>query len=81
MLDSFNITSNIVPQTECSQVIIDILKKYIRFEYFKSNKSYLFEKKGSNKQTKYSPIILDHTDRVYIDNFEFEEYFQNIEIN
>ncbi len=79
MLNNFNISS----KTAQSNWIFannyrNILKKIqIRLDYFKNNKSFLFEKKNLDKSTKYLPINLENTNNeIYIDgNFESEKYF------
>ncbi len=81
LLNNFNISSYIAPSEWIfSNNYRDLLKKVnIFFDKFKSNKSFLFEKKNSNKLTEFSPLILENTnDTIYIDgNFESEKYFSD----
>jgi hypothetical protein len=81
MLNNFNISSNIEPNNWIfSNQYTNFVKKfYLKLDYFKKNKSFLFEKKNLNKSTYFDAINIDNTaNTFYIDgNFESEKYFVN----
>ena len=81
MLNNFNISSNIEPNNWIfSNQYTNFIKKfYLKLDYFKKNKSFLFEKKNLNKSTYFNAINIDNTaNTFYIDgNFESEKYFVN----
>ena len=82
MLDNFNISSNIAPANWIfSNLYTNLIKKfYLKLDYFKRNKSFLFEKKKFDKSTYFSSININNTNNTfYIDgNFESEKYFIDV---
>ena len=81
MLDNFNISSKKAPTDWVfSNNYDNFFKKiYMKLDYLKKKKSFLFEKRNHDKSTFFSPIQINNTDEVfYIDgNFETEKYFIN----
>jgi hypothetical protein len=79
MLNNFDISSNIAPSNWVfANEYRNILKKmYIKADFFKKNKSFLFEKKKFDKSTFFNPVDIDNTNKIfYLDgNFESEKYF------
>ena len=82
MLDNLNISSEIAPSNWIfSNKYTNLVKKiYIKLDYFKTNKSFLYEKINHDKSTRFTPILIHNTDNTfYIDgNFESEKYFYNV---
>ena len=85
MLNNFNISSNIEHNNWIfSNQYTNFIKKfYLKLDYFKKNKSFLFEKKNLNKSTYFDAINIENTaNTFYIDgNFESEKYFVNCRKN
>jgi hypothetical protein len=81
MLNNFNISSKVAsPNWIFSNNFRNFYKKIlINIEFFQKYKSFVFEKKNSNKITNYKPLDLQYTkNTIYIDgNFESEKYFIN----
>ena len=79
MLNNFNISSNIAPSDWIfSNHYTNLIKKlYMKLDYFKIDKSFLYENKTTNKTTNFNPIKIQNTKSTfYIDgNFESENYF------
>ena len=79
MLNNFNISSNIAPSDWIfSNHYTNLIKKlYMKLDYFKIDKSFLYENKTTNKTTNFNPIKIENTKSTfYIDgNFESENYF------
>jgi len=79
MLSNFNITSNIASKNWIFDNHYDDFKKKIsmKLDFFKNNKSFIYEKKNLDKSTFFNPINIDNTNNAfYIDgNFESEKYF------
>jgi len=79
MLNNFNISSNVAPSNWIfnSQYRNFLRKIYIKFDYLKNKKSFLFEKKNSDKSTYFNPININNTNEVFCldGNFESEKYF------
>jgi hypothetical protein len=82
MLNNFNISSNIAPSNWIfSNHYTNFIKKiYIKLDYFRHKKSFLYEKKNIDKSTFFYPIDISNTNNIfYIDgNFESEKYFINV---
>jgi len=82
MLNNFNISSNIAPSSWIfSNHYTNFIKKiYIKLDYFRHKKSFLYEKKNIDKSTFFYPIDISNTNNIfYIDgNFESEKYFINV---
>jgi hypothetical protein len=78
-LDRFELSSKIANSNYIfDNQIKNLYKKVlIFFENFKTEKSFIFEKKGTNKSTYYSPINLNLTSNTFFldGNFESEKYF------
>ena len=49
----------------------------MKFDFFRNNKSFIYEKKNLDKSTFFNPVDIDNTNNTfYIDgNFESEKYF------
>lgn len=81
LLYNFNISSNIAPENWIfDNYYKNLIKKfYMRIDIVKKNKSFIFEKKNSDKSTYFQPINIKNTaDTFYIDgNFESEKYFHD----
>ena len=79
MLNNFNISSKIAPSKWIfSNHYRHLIKKInVKFDYFKRNKSFLFEAKKLDKSTSFIPLNLNNTkNEFYVDgNFETEKYF------
>ncbi len=79
MLNHFNISSKIASSKWIfSNHYRHLIKKInIKFDYFKKNKSFLFETKKFDKSTSFIPLNLNNTkNEFYVDgNFETEKYF------
>jgi hypothetical protein len=79
MLYNFNITSNIASKNWIFDNHYTNFKKKIsmKLDFFKDNKSFIYEKKNLDKSTFFNPINIDNTNNTfYIDgNFESEKYF------
>ena len=79
VLNNFNISSDNAPD----EYVFDtpyknILKKvYIFFDNFNKDKKFIFEKKGNDKLTSYSPLLFNNINNLlFLDgNFESEKYF------
>ena len=82
MLNNFNISSNIAPSNWIfSNHYTNFIKKlYMKLDYFRHKKSFLYEKKNIDKTTFFCPINISNTNNTfYIDgNFESEKYFINV---
>ena len=78
-LNRFHITSKIAsPEYVFADYFKHVLKKLlIIFDNFKKYKKFVFEKKGRNKQSRFSQIDLSLTNNVFFldGNFESEKYF------
>lgn len=85
LLYNFNISSNIAPENWIfDNYYKNLIKKfYMRIDIVKKNKSFIFEKKNSDKSTYFQPINIKNTaDTFYIDgNFESEKYFHDFRID
>ncbi|MDB3949904.1 alpha-1,2-fucosyltransferase [Candidatus Pelagibacter sp.] len=85
LLNNFNITSEIAPKNWIfDNHYTDFRKKFfMKLDYFKNNKSFMYEKKNSDKSTFFNPISIDNiSDTFYIDgNFESEKYFLDFRSN
>jgi hypothetical protein len=81
MLYNFNITADIAPKNWIFDSHYADLKKKIsmKLDFFKNNKSYIYEKKNLDKSTFFNPVDIYNTNNTfYIDgNFESEKYFLN----
>ena len=79
MLYNFNITSDIAPRNWIFDSHYTNLTKKIsmKFDFFRNNKSFIYEKKNLDKSTFFNPVDIDNTNNTfYIDgNFESEKYF------
>ncbi len=79
MLNNFNISSKIAPSKWIfSNHYRHLIKKInIKLDYFKKNKSFVFEIKKLDKSTSFIPLNLSNTtNEFYVDgNFETEKYF------
>ena len=79
MLYNFNITSDIAPRNWIFDSYYTNLTKKIsmKFDFFRNNKSFIYEKKNLDKSTFFNPVDIDNTNNTfYIDgNFESEKYF------
>ena len=79
VLNNFNISSDNAPD----EYVFDtpyknILKKiYLFFDNFNKDKKFIFEKKGNDKLTSYSPLLFNNINNLlFLDgNFESEKYF------
>ena len=81
MLNNFNISSNIAPSNWifANEYRNFIKKTYIKLDYFKKKKSFLFEKKNFDKSTSFNQVNINNTNKIfYLDgNFESEKYFKD----
>ena len=79
MLNNFNISSKIAPSKWIfSNHYRNLIKKIkVNFDFFKKNKSFLFEIKKFDKSTSFIPFNLNNINsEFYVDgNFETEKYF------